>query len=513
MIASTNMDFRKALTFALVLGIFTLSITLLTDWFLLDRIVNSRIGQELALRNGTDSWNRWIESPIPIYLKIYIFTVTNPDEVNLGGKPKLIEKGPYVYKETRRKTPFYINTLEDSVEYQQDITYIFDKNVSYPLDENDVLTVVNPALVGVTNILNDIKGLQSMMRIFMELAVPPIFNSPNSIFINATVRDLLFSGIKIDCQRSDKNIAVFSMCSALRHMMPIKVLQMGSNGDFSMAILRHRQSLGTFSINAGNKDPSALGEILRWNKKTDMSLWSGKRCNEIGGNDVTLLPPFIHKQSQLRVFSTDICSVVPLVYKEDIYYEGVKGLRFTPSWLFLADDVLVNEDASCYCNGTINGLTQPTTCAPKGAVDISNCMDVPVIMTKPHFLDAANDLLDDVDGLKPDPELHNSYFDIEPKTGIPLEGYQRIQVNLKLNQITTMTLMKDLRNLTFPLLWVEEGTQLGPEEIDKLNELIIEQLLIINIVKWSILTTSTSIIIITSLFMCKLSKSNMKQKV
>ncbi|XP_022184019.1 sensory neuron membrane protein 2-like [Nilaparvata lugens] len=140
-------------------------------------------------------------------------------------------------------------------------------------------------------------------------------------------------------------------------------------------------------------------------------------------------------------------------------------------------------------------------------------MDVPVIMTKPHFLDAANDLLDDVDGLKPDPELHNSYFDIEPKTGIPLEGYHRIQVNLKLNQITTMTLMKDLRNLTFPLLWVEEGIQLGPEEIDKLNELIIEQLLIINIVKWSILTTSTSIIIITSLFMCKLSKSNMKQKV
>ncbi|RZF32365.1 hypothetical protein LSTR_LSTR001829 [Laodelphax striatellus] len=139
-------------------------------------------------------------------------------------------------------------------------------------------------------------------------------------------------------------------------------------------------------------------------------------------------------------------------------------------------------------------------------------MDVPVIMSKPHFLDAADDLLDDIDGLKPDPEIHNSFFDIEPITGIPLKGYQRIQVNLKLNQITTMTLMKDLRNLTFPLLWVEEGSQLGPEEVDKLNELIIEQLLIINIVKWSILTISSSVIIITSLFMCKHSKCNTNGK-
>ncbi|RZF32366.1 hypothetical protein LSTR_LSTR001830 [Laodelphax striatellus] len=312
------MDIQKALTFALILGIFAVSITLLTDWFLLDRIVNAKIGQELALKNGSDSWNRWIETPIPIYLKIYIFTVTNTDVVNSGGKPNLLERGPYVYRENRRKIPFHINTLEDSVEYQQDITYSFDKNLSYPLGEDDVVTVVNPALVGVTNILNDIEGLQSMMRIFMELAVPPMFNSPDSIFINATVKELLFSGIKLDCKRSDKNIAVFSMCSALQHMMPIKVLEKDSNGDFSMAILRHRQSLGTFSINAGNKDPGALGEILRWNKKSDMSLWSGKRCNDIGGSDVTLLPPFLNRESQPSVFSTDICSMVPLVYKEDI---------------------------------------------------------------------------------------------------------------------------------------------------------------------------------------------------
>ena len=40
----------------------------------------------------------WAEPSIPLTSKFYFFEVSNPDEVLNGGKPALVEKGPYVYK-------------------------------------------------------------------------------------------------------------------------------------------------------------------------------------------------------------------------------------------------------------------------------------------------------------------------------------------------------------------------------------------------------------------------------
>ena len=42
--------------------------------------------------------------PVPVYMKFYIFQVENPDNVTAGiQKPRLKEKGPYAYREERRK--------------------------------------------------------------------------------------------------------------------------------------------------------------------------------------------------------------------------------------------------------------------------------------------------------------------------------------------------------------------------------------------------------------------------
>ena len=45
------------------------------------------------------------------HLTAYGFNVTNPEEVIKGGKPKLVEVGPFVYRAV---------TVKDSVELQYD---------------------------------------------------------------------------------------------------------------------------------------------------------------------------------------------------------------------------------------------------------------------------------------------------------------------------------------------------------------------------------------------------------
>ena len=54
--------------------------------------------QELALKQGTDAYDRWVTLPIDLDMKLYIFNVTNKEEIMKGAKPKLQELGPYVYK-------------------------------------------------------------------------------------------------------------------------------------------------------------------------------------------------------------------------------------------------------------------------------------------------------------------------------------------------------------------------------------------------------------------------------
>ena len=43
-------------------------------------------------------FDKWRELPIPLTFKIYVFNVTNTEEVNEGSKPEVKEIGPYVYK-------------------------------------------------------------------------------------------------------------------------------------------------------------------------------------------------------------------------------------------------------------------------------------------------------------------------------------------------------------------------------------------------------------------------------
>lgn len=64
---------------------------------------------------------------------------------------------------------------------------------------------------------------------------------------------------------------------------------------------------------------------------------------------------------------------------------------------------------------------------------MSDCSDVPMFLSNPHFLDADERLFDLIDGLKPDRQRHQSLFHFHPRVGVPLGGVFRTQFNIKVS--------------------------------------------------------------------------------
>jgi hypothetical protein len=56
------------------------------------------MSQQIALKPGNEIRDMWSHFPLPLDFKVYLFNVTNADEIQEGKKPKLQEVGPFFYE-------------------------------------------------------------------------------------------------------------------------------------------------------------------------------------------------------------------------------------------------------------------------------------------------------------------------------------------------------------------------------------------------------------------------------
>jgi hypothetical protein len=69
--------------------------------------------------------------------------VTNPDEIQRGGQPKVEEIGPYVYSQYRKKFNIRFSRDNERLSYYQQMNFVFNAEKSYPLKEDDKLVVLS----------------------------------------------------------------------------------------------------------------------------------------------------------------------------------------------------------------------------------------------------------------------------------------------------------------------------------------------------------------------------------
>nr|XP_032818981.1 platelet glycoprotein 4-like [Petromyzon marinus] len=400
-----------------------------------DHIISSTVTKEAVLINGTVAFDAWVQSPSDVYRQFWFFNVTNSEEFSLQSnssvtvKPKLKQLGPYTYKVRHLAKDKLVYHPNDSVSYVLPQQAIFLRDMSVGPEE-DLITSINM----VASALPVIMGFPGVLNSFYK-------KTNTSIFHTRTVRELLW-GYKDPILES---VASTGIDSTFGLFYPYN----GSNdgvytiftgqGDISRVAIIHewkynKRSCAFFILfsaalglnpNSGLHDPgferlycNFANVLTKYIVLSDslflyvrsMNFWPDEFCDRIKGTDGSSFPPFLNKKNKLEFFSSDVCRNLVAEFDQTRKLKGIDVYRYLlPTSLLSASNK--NTANQCYCTEYLNR----TGCTRDGVLDISSCKGgAPVFISLPHFLDGSREYIDDVEGLEPNREDHETYLDVEP---------------------------------------------------------------------------------------------------
>lgn len=189
-------------------------------------------------------------------------------------------------------------------------------------------------------------------------------------------------------------------------------------------------------------------------------------CRDVRGTDGSLFPPFMQEGAGIWLFNADLCRPVFMEFHDKVSVDGIHAFHFTVPHDTL--DMSLPEN-TCYCpsapqcavpdNSTDRWDISNCTECITGTIDSTGCKGASVIGSLAHYLDGDASLYseDNIVGVHPDPEKHSTYMYIEPITGVPIEAHKRIQASLFLQKSQKLDYLKNVTEVVFPLVWMDEG--------------------------------------------------------
>lgn len=162
------------------------------------------------------------------------------------------------------------------------------------------------------------------------------------------------------------------------------------------------------------------------NDKTHNNFWRTSKCNEIIGTfDYKYPASWIENRSPIDIYRHDMCRKLIYSYHEGQDVSNSCKLRYVLNLNNFANSK-DNPENACYC--TEDG------CPPSGMHNMSTCAhNTPIHISYPHFYGGIDDKIRKIyNNLNPNQSLHESYFDIDVKSGEILRSVQRFQINFEL---------------------------------------------------------------------------------
>ncbi|CAO1331993.1 unnamed protein product [Diamesa tonsa] len=406
--------------------------------------LNYFILKNLRLWNGTLSFHYWQRPGVIRLTKVYIFNVTNPEGFLIGEKPKLVEVGPFVYREDMEKVNIRFHD-NYTVSYQHKKILQFVPELS--VDKNQRITTPNIPLLTLST---QSKTLGYFLAKTISLVLTAAKYKP---FISLTADELVFG--------YDDALVSLAHKFYPRNKRPMSKMGLlnGRNGTLT--------EISTINTGLGENGMHKFGYLDRLNGLTQLPYWKDKPCDNISASEGSFFPPReITKADTVYVYDKDLCRIIPLKYSKPVVKDGecilfilnnndlitnsISGIN--ADLYLLPEDVYGsgNPDNKCYNDNDY--------VAQQGLQNISPCQyGAPVYISNPHFYQSDPKLLAEVEGLKPDRDLHETYFKIQPKLGVPVEGKVRVQLNLRVEHTPAVQSVANFRDFVFPIMWLEEG--------------------------------------------------------
>ncbi|XP_052846716.1 sensory neuron membrane protein 2 isoform X1 [Drosophila gunungcola] len=345
----------------------------------------------------------------------------------------------------------------------------------------------------------------ALLLVHLNANLKAVFNDPRSMFVSTSVREYLFDGVRFCI--NPQGIAK-AICNQIKESGS-KTIREQSDGSLAFSFFGHKNGSGheVIEVHTGKGDPMRVLEIQKLDDSHNLQVWLNAStegetsvCNQINGTDASAYPPFRQRGDSMYIFSADICRSVQLFYQADIQYQGIPGYRYSIGENFI-NDIGPEHDNECFCVDKLaNVIKRKNGCLYAGALDLTTCLDAPVILTLPHMLGASNEYRKMIRGLKPDAKKHQTFVDVQSLTGTPLQGGKRVQFNMFLKSINRIGITENLPTVLMPAIWVEEGIQLNGEMVAFFKKKLINTLKTLNIVHWATLCGGIGLAVICLIY-------------
>jgi hypothetical protein len=198
-------------------------------------------------------------------------------------------------------------------------------------------------------------------------------------------------------------------------------------------------------------------ELLWWKTPS-----SNAMCSAFPGTTGETFPGQISQSSVLHFYSEDSCATGTLVYDSAHTDFGFPALKF----VFHSSQFA--SSSGCYCVDEV--------CLPDGAIDLKTCQGgLPYVLSFPHFLNGAESLKTGLEGMSPDASKHQSYFIIEPTTGMLIESSLKYQLNVDFKKFkyADTSLERGIADTLLPLYWFDRKYKLDATHINAIRAMLL----------------------------------------
>ncbi|KAK9297159.1 hypothetical protein QLX08_009032 [Tetragonisca angustula] len=452
-------QFKKCI----VLFLLSISCSVLSYLIYLVDPVKLVLNYKLQMVPDSMLFELWKKPPIDVYIKVYIFNITNAEEFLEGGvKLKVEEIGPYVYQEVleNENVTWHENGTISFVPMRK-IVYIPEMSVGNPEDDwVDVPNIpmlgffstihnagffVNYPLTSLTNMLQSKPILHLSVQEYLWGYEDPLIRLASGILPNYI--DFGKFGLLDRMYDEGKNVV-------LMNIKKNKNMTEEEGRYLSIESYNGNQGLSYWGYREGE------GAHIRPENTV---------CNRIkGSTEGELFPMYIDKHAVFRIYRKSLCRPIPIVFKEEVMLEsGINGYLYTmPDNLLDPPDQ--NPDNACYCKNK-------DKCLKRGLSDLTPCYyRIPAAMSLPHFLNGDPSLVEEIDGIKPDPEKHSTRIVLQPTIGIPMKVNSKMQINLVMHPTSYNRRVKPFSDMVIPLFWSEMVINDVPDDLMILMRLALQ---------------------------------------